>query len=114
MGFIRAKKTDLIGRMDKKFTIYAMSDESDDGWGNTVESVFHTGYAEVIDTKARDYQFAVSAGTIDQLKLRIRYKKGITNDMTVELNGERHSIVTKLNEDSRKPFMFLVVERKTL
>lgn len=114
MGFMRGRKADNIGRMDRRFTIYAMSDDSDDGWESTSETVFHSGYAEVIDTKARDYQFAVSTGTQNQVKLRMRYKKGITNEMAVELDGERHNIITKLNSHPRNPYMYLVIERKTL
>ncbi|WP_170234582.1 phage head closure protein [Macrococcus equipercicus] len=110
----RQYTTEKVGQLDKRLIIYATDDVSEDGWSNPTEDVYHKCWAELIDNRSKDYELSVQAGTSNLLQFRIRYKVGITTDMTVEYKGNRYAIIDVLDEDSRQKYMYLVIERKTL
>lgn len=104
--------TEKVGQLDKRLTIYSTDDDSETGWGETKEVIFHKCWAELMDNRAKDYSLAVQTGANNNLSFRIRYKQGITTDMNVRYNDMHYSIIDVIDEDPRQKYMELIVERK--
>lgn len=107
----RRYKKDTIGDLDKKLKFVSVDDISDDGWSTPTETILFTRWAELIESKGRDYQMAVQTGTTNQLHFRLRYKEEIRTDMNVMYRNERYEIKDIIGKDSRQPYMIIVIER---
>ncbi|UTH13298.1 phage head closure protein [Macrococcus equipercicus] len=110
----RQYTSEKVGQLDKRLTLYTTDDISDDGWSNTSETEVGKVWAELIDNRSVDYNATIQTGTNNLLQFRIRYKSGITTDMSVRYKGEAYDIKNILEADERQKYMYLVIERKTL
>ncbi|PKE66226.1 hypothetical protein CW674_02420 [Macrococcoides caseolyticum] len=108
------KINEKVGRLDKRITIITTNDVSEDGWNNSEETVFHKCWAQLVDIRTRDYNSAVQVGTENQIYFRIRFKEGITTDMSIRYKDEHYSIVDMLDKDERLPYIYIVAKRTTL
>ena len=111
---VMEQPNEKVGRLDKRITIIATNDVSEDGWNNSEEIVFHKCWAQLVDIRTRDYNSAVQVGTENQIYFRIRFKEGVTTDMSIRYKDEHYSIVDMLDKDERLPYMYIVAKRTTL
>ncbi|MCH4983976.1 phage head closure protein [Macrococcoides goetzii] len=110
----RYNKSDKVGKLDKRLTVFSEKDSSDDGWESNVIEVVAKIWGQMIDDRMYDYRNALNEGTNKLIYFKVRYNKLLNTKMLVEYKELKYEIIDILDADERQKYMTLVVERKDL
>ena len=101
------------GRLRHRITFIRFAEgQNEVGDDILIEEPFKTVWAAVEPLKGREYLEAQKIQPEIAYRIIIRYTKGITPDMTIDLRGRKFNIQSILNVDERNRFLEIYAVEK--
>ncbi len=103
-----------IGTLDKRISIKRLEDvENDSGYLEQQMSVFLKCWARIEPLRGREYYEAKQISTADNIKVTMRFRKGLDNAMVVEYDGQEYEIINIVDPYMKHATLELMCVKKT-
>lgn len=101
------------GKLREWVDVYEVKVDEDDMYHRKKEVKVFEARCRFDEVWLKDYQTAVSLGTVEELKIFMRYDERLTNKMKIkrELNGATYEIKRLLIDEKERKYMHVFVRR---